>query len=77
MTSSALPVTLELAILATCVGLLIGIPLALLSASRPDGLRDARRPDRRPAALAMPSFLLGVDAADRTSPSAFHYNPNA
>ncbi|MEJ7749096.1 MAG: ABC transporter permease, partial [Candidatus Limnocylindrales bacterium] len=41
MTASALPVTLELAILATLFGLFVGIPLAIVSASRPNGRRDA------------------------------------
>jgi len=59
MTLSALPITFELAILATVVGLAIGIPLALLSASKPDGARDAVAQTVGLAALAIPSFLQG------------------
>ena len=76
MTLSALPVTLELAILATALGLAIGIPLALLSASRPNGARDAVAQTIGLGALAIPSFLLGSLLLAYVS-RVFHYNPNA
>ncbi|MFN8622344.1 MAG: ABC transporter permease [Chloroflexota bacterium] len=76
MTLSSLPVTLELAILATILGLAIGIPLALISASRPNGARDAAAQTVGLAALAIPSFLLGSLLLAYVS-RIFHYNPNA
>lgn len=76
MTLSALPVTLELAVIATGIGLAIGIPLALLSASRPNGARDAVAQTVGLAALAIPSFLLGSMLLAYVS-KIFHYNPNA
>ncbi len=76
MTLSALPITIELAILATVVGLAIGIPLALLSASRPDSARDAIAQTVGLAALAIPSFLLGSLLLAYVS-RLFRYNPNS
>lgn len=76
MTLSALPITFELAILATVVGLAIGIPLALLSASKPDGARDAVAQTVGLAALAIPSFLLGSLILAYVS-RLFRYNPNS
>ena len=76
MTLSALPVTLELAVIATLMGLAIGIPLALLSASRLNGARDAVAQTVGLAALAIPSFLLGSILLAYVS-KVFHYNPNA
>lgn len=76
MTLSALPITFELAILATLVGLAIGIPLALLSASKPDSVRDAAAQTVGLAALAIPSFLLGSLLIAYVS-KWFRYNPNS
>ena len=76
MTLSALPITLELAVLATLVGLAIGIPLALLSASRPDSLRDAAAQTVGLLGLAIPSFLLGSLLIAYVS-RWFRYNPNS
>jgi peptide/nickel transport system permease protein len=76
MTLSALPITFELAILATVVGLAIGIPLALLSASKPDSARDAIAQTVGLAALAIPSFLLGSLLLAYVS-KLFRYNPNS
>jgi peptide/nickel transport system permease protein len=76
MTLSALPITLELAVLATLVGLAIGIPLALVSASKPDGARDAVAQTVGLAALAIPSFLLGSLLIAYVS-RWFRYNPNS
>lgn len=75
MTAAALPVTLELAILATVLGLLVGIPLAMLSASRPNGGRDAVGQLVGLAALSIPSFLLGSALLALVS-RYFHYNPS-
>ena len=67
---------LELALLATVLGLAIGIPIALISASRPNGARDAAAQTVGLAALAIPSFLLGSLLLAYVS-RIFHYNPNA
>ena len=76
LTASALPVTLELAVLATVVGLLIGIPLAMLSASRPNGVRDGLGQLVGLAALSIPNFLIGAALLTLVSKYA-RYNPNA
>ncbi len=76
LTASALPVTIELAVLATLVGLLIGVPLAMLSASRAGGIRDGLGQLVGLAALSVPSFLLGATLLTVVSRYA-HYNPNA
>ncbi len=76
MTLSALPITLELAVISTAVGLAIGIPLALLSASRPNELRDAAAQTVGLAGLAIPSFLLGSLLIAYVS-KVFRYNPNS
>jgi peptide/nickel transport system permease protein len=76
LTGSALPVTIELAILATLIGLLIGVPLAMLSASRPGGVRDGIGQTVGLAGLSVPSFLLGATLLTFASRYA-HYNPNA
>ncbi|MFS8479679.1 MAG: ABC transporter permease [Micromonosporaceae bacterium] len=76
LTLDALPVTLELAVLSTVVGLLIGIPLALLSASRPGGVRDGFGQLVSLAALSVPNFLLGAALLTMVSRYA-GYNPNA
>src|SRR6187455_1835881 len=76
MTLSALPITFELAVLSTLVGLAIGIPLALLSASRPDSLRDAAAQTVGLLGLAIPSFLLGSVLIAYVS-KWFRYNPNS
>ena len=76
MTLSALPITFELAVLATLVGLAIGIPLALVSASKPDAARDAVAQTVGLMALAIPSFLLGSLLLAYVS-KWFRYNPNS
>jgi peptide/nickel transport system permease protein len=76
MTASALPVTVELAVLATILGLLIGVPLAMLSASKPNGARDAVGQLIGLAALSIPGFLLGASLLAVVSKYA-RYNPSA
>jgi peptide/nickel transport system permease protein len=55
-----LPVTLWLAAYSTVLSLLISVPLASLSALRPDGVADQIVRGIFLVMLAMPSFLLGV-----------------
>ena len=76
MTLSALPITFELAVFATVIGLAIAIPLALVSASKPDGARDAVSQTVGLVALAVPSFLLGSVLIAYVS-KWFRYNPNS
>ncbi|GAA4254563.1 ABC transporter permease [Dactylosporangium darangshiense] len=76
MTGSALPVTIELAVLATIIGLVIGVPLALLSASRPNAVRDGFGQLVGLLALSVPNFLIGATLLTLVSKYA-HYNPNA
>jgi peptide/nickel transport system permease protein len=76
MTQSALPVTIELAVLATIVGLAIGVPLAMLSASRHNGVRDGIGQLVGLLALSLPNFLIGATLLTLVSKYA-HYNPNA
>lgn len=76
MTSRALPVTFELAVLAGVIGLAIGIPLALLSASRPGAARDTASQLVGLAALSVPNFLIGA-ALLAVVAQQFGYNPNA
>ncbi|HEX6685626.1 MAG TPA: ABC transporter permease [Candidatus Limnocylindrales bacterium] len=76
MTQSALPVTVELAVLALIVGLLIGLPLAMLSASRPNGVRDGVGQIVGLLALSIPNFLIGATLLTVVS-KYLHYNPNA
>jgi peptide/nickel transport system permease protein len=76
MTLSALPVTVELALLSLIVGLLIGVPLAMLSASRPNGVRDGAGQLVGLLALSIPNFLIAATLLTLVS-KYFHYNPNA
>jgi peptide/nickel transport system permease protein len=76
MTTRSLPITFELAVLSGVVGLAIGIPLALLSASRPGGARDTTGQLVGLAALSIPNFLIG-SALIALVARYFGYNPNA
>ena len=76
MTFGALPATLELALLATLLGLALAVPLALWSASRPGGARDLAAQGFGLAALSLPTFLVGSVLLATVSRYA-GYNPNA
>lgn len=75
MTASALPVTVELALLATILGSVAGVLLGVLAASRPNGLRDTTGQSIGLLGLSVPSFVLATAlvtiVADR-----FNYFPN-
>ncbi|MEQ6900925.1 ABC transporter permease [Nocardioides sp. YIM 152588] len=58
--TAALPVSLELAVLGLGIGLLIAIPLALVSAYREGGLADRLISGGVFAVLSVPSFLMGL-----------------
>jgi peptide/nickel transport system permease protein len=76
MTAQSLPITFELGVLALLVGLLIGVPLAMISASKPNGIRDGAGQAVGLAGLSVPAFLLGSALLAFMS-RQFGYNPNA
>lgn len=75
LTGQALPVTVELAVLAIILSLLVGVPLGMLSASKPDSLRDGAGQVVGLAGLSIPAFLLGSGLLAWLA-AAFAFNPN-
>jgi peptide/nickel transport system permease protein len=75
LTRSSLPITLELAVLSMLIALAIGIPLGMLSASRPHSARDAAGQVVGLAGLSIPAFLLATTLLTVLA-SWLHYNPN-
>lgn len=75
MTAHSLPITLELAVLSIALGLIIGVPLGMLSASRPESARDALGQVVGLAGLSVPAFLLAT-ALLSVFAQVWHYNPN-
>ena len=57
---TALPKTLQLAVLAELIALAIAVPAAIYSARRPGGVLDRLSSTLSFGALALPSFVLGV-----------------
>ncbi|WP_152190202.1 ABC transporter permease [Georgenia satyanarayanai] len=76
MTTASLPVTIELAVLSTILGIAIGVPLAIWSASKPNSVRDASGQLVGLAGLSIPAFLL-ASVLLATSARFLGYNPNA
>lgn len=75
LTSQSLPVTLELAVFSIVLALLIGIPLGMLSASKPDSPRDAFGQTIGLLGLSIPAFLLATALLAILS-STLRFNPN-
>lgn len=75
LTARSLPVTIELAIFAIAIGLSLGVPLGMLSASKPNSIRDAAGQGVGLAALSIPAFLL-ASALLALVAQFLHYNPN-
>lgn len=75
MIAKALPVTFELALFAIVIGLVLGVPLGMLSASKPNSVRDAASQAVGLAGLSIPGFLLAA-AMLALAAQLFHYNPN-
>ncbi|MFD5322194.1 ABC transporter permease [Streptomyces sp. NPDC127098] len=75
LTLASLPITFELAVLAILLALLIGVPLGMLSASRPDSPRDAAGQLVGLAGLSIPAFLLATTLLSVLA-SSFGFNPN-
>ncbi|WP_157156161.1 ABC transporter permease [Diaminobutyricimonas sp. LJ205] len=75
LTLQSLPVTFELALLSIVLAIAIGIPLGMLSASKPDSPRDAFGQVVGLAGLSIPAFLLATTLMSVLA-SSFGYNPN-
>jgi len=75
MTLAALPVTLELAVLSIVLAFVIGVPLGMLAASRPNALRDWVSQGVGLAGLGVPAFLLATTLL-AIAASEFGFNPN-
>lgn len=75
LTAQSLPVTLELALFSIVLALLIGIPLGMLSASKPDSPRDAFGQTVGLLGLSIPSFLLATALLAILS-ATIKFNPN-
>jgi peptide/nickel transport system permease protein len=75
LTLHSLPVTLELAVISIVLALLVGIPLGMLAASRPDSPRDAFGQFVSLAGLSIPAFLLATTLLSVFA-SSFGFNPN-
>lgn len=75
LTAQSLPVTLELAVLSIILALAIGVPLGMMSASKPDSPRDAVGQVVGLAGLSVPSFLLATTLLAVLA-SSFQFNPN-
>lgn len=75
LTAMSLPVTLELAVIAIILALVIGVPLGMLSASKPDSARDAVGQTVALAGLSVPAFLLGTTLLSVLSAN-LGFNPN-
>ncbi len=56
---TALPVTIELAVLATLIATPVGVALGILAATRPGGTRDRAAQGVALLGLAIPEFVLG------------------
>lgn len=75
MTAASLPVTIELAILSLIIALVIGIPIGMLAASKPNGGRDFIGQGISLAGLGIPAFLLATTLL-AVMASNFGFNPN-
>ncbi|WP_448808856.1 ABC transporter permease [Agromyces bauzanensis] len=75
LTAQSLPVTIELAIFSIVLALVMGIPLGMLSASKPDSPRDAFGQVVGLAGLSIPAFLLATTLLAWLA-SSLGFNPN-
>lgn len=72
---AALPVTVELAVLAAIMGTVVGVLLGMLAAGKPGGLRDGSAQGAALVGLAIPEFVLG-SAVVALLAQAFGYFPD-
>jgi len=75
LTAQSLPVTLELAVFSIVLALLIGVPLGMLSASKPNSIRDGAGQIVGLAGLSIPAFLLASAVLAFLS-ATMGFNPN-
>lgn len=75
LTQSALPVTIELALIGTILGVIMGISVGLFSASKPGSFRDFGGQLFGLLALAIPGFVLSTTIVTVMA-NKFHYFPN-
>ncbi|SEE71770.1 ABC transporter permease [Ruania alba] len=75
MTAMALPVTIELAVLSIIIAFVIGVPLGMLAAARPHGVRDWFGQAVGLAGLGVPAFLLATTLL-ALSAQLGGFNPN-
>ncbi|MGH3372558.1 MAG: ABC transporter permease, partial [Nocardioidaceae bacterium] len=75
LTLASLPVTLELAVLSIVLAMLIGVPLGMLAASKPDSPRDAAGQLVSLAGLSVPAFLLATTLLSVFA-AELGFNPN-
>lgn len=75
LTESALPVTIELALIGTILGVIMGIAVGMFSASKPGSFRDFGGQLFGLLALAIPGFVLST-ALVTIMANVFHYFPN-
>jgi peptide/nickel transport system permease protein len=75
MTAHSLPVTFELAVLAIIIGLVLGVPLGMLSSARANTGLDAASQGVGLAGLSIPAFLL-ASAMLAFAAQFWHFNPN-
>ena len=54
-----LPITIQLAVMATIIGAALGLAIGMLAASRPGGIRDATAQGFGLLGLATPNFVVG------------------
>jgi len=72
---TALPVTVELAVLSAVIGAGVGVLLGVLAGSRPGRLSDSATQAGSLVGLAIPEFVLGT-AVVAILAEVFHYFPN-
>lgn len=72
---TALPVTVELAVLAALMGTVVGVLLGVLAGSKPGRPRDSVTQGVALLGLAIPEFVLGT-AVVAILAQAFHYFPD-
>jgi peptide/nickel transport system permease protein len=73
---TALPVTIELAVLAAMIGTAAGVLLGVFAGSRPGKARDSATQGFALLGLAIPEFVLGT-AVVAILAEAFHYFPDS
>lgn len=75
LVASALPVTVELAVLSALIGTAFGVVLGVLAGSRPGRASDSLTQGASLVGLAIPEFVLGTAMVTFLA-EAFHYFPD-